>query len=148
MGLFKKASSRLLAVLSLITVLLFAYQNCGKPGFHARKVVLTGVAGLSSMEVCEQILVDAYNDSYFPILSSSGYCNRCHSDAHGSKDFQTSYDAFLDYGADLIDSRASNPHGGNGLDLSNEIVVIRPIWNQGVAAFEDCVAEKIPQKAQ
>lgn len=70
-------------------------------------------------------------------------CNQCHSDAHGSTDFETSYSAFMRYGPAEIDSRASNSHGDNGLNLATEIAEIKPQWEQGLADYEDCLASNM-----
>lgn len=127
-----------IVALAVLTVIFTCYVNCGRAGFSARK----GLAGVDSLasEACEDILRSTYSDTYFPLLSSPNSCNRCHGNAHGSTDFNISYAAFMDYGVELIDSRATAPHGGNGLNLTNEINAIKPNWNLGENEYFACIA--------
>lgn len=132
-------------VLLLIAVLLGLFQNCGRMGFIAEK---GSVAGLSSLGVtaCEGLLKTTYSKTYFPILSVA--CNRCHSNAHGSTDLETSFTGFMAKGVNLINYKATHPHGDNGLDLTNQIASLTPQWESGQADYASCVASASAGDAQ
>lgn len=127
---------KLLAYSILVFALTIAFTNCG-PGFISGNHSSSGFGSFSSY-ACEDILQQAYATTYFPVLSTS--CNRCHSDSHGSLDFQTSYQAFITKSAATIDYKASQPHGDNGLNMTNQITSLRPAWDLGQQDYLNCVS--------
>lgn len=125
---------RTLAVVVPLIVLSF-YQACGRVGFDVSK---GGSANFASQGVCENQLKAVYQSTFFPMLRVS--CNRCHGNAHGSTDLNTSYSGFMAKGASLIEYKATHPHGDNGIDLTNQIASVKPQWNAGQDVYLACLA--------
>lgn len=86
--------------------------------------------------------MQTYSQTYFPILSQS--CNRCHSNAHGSTDLLTSFQSFQAKTVATIEFKATHPHGDNGLDLTNQINAIKPMWEQGQEQYMTCLSSADP----
>ncbi len=123
----------------LILVLMVAFTNCGPMvGFSSNKRKIAGFASFGSLG-CEQILKHTYATTYYPMLSNS--CNRCHSSSHGSTDFNVSYQAFMIKTEATIDYKASQPHGDNRLDMTNQISGFKPAWNRGQDEYLACVSQ-------
>ena len=120
-------------------ILLLAFNNCGRAGFDADKSFGISGGNFASSE-CSAILVDAYAQTYFPSMSTS--CNNCHSGAHGSTDLMTSYTSFASKGAALINYKATNPHGGNNINLQNQISSITPAWNKAQDDYTACLSRQ------
>lgn len=134
MGTMTAKTYRTCAVLGPLVVLCF-YQACGRVGFDASK---GGSANFASQGVCESQLKMVYQSTFFPLLSTS--CNRCHSNAHGSTDLNTSYSGFMAKGASLVEYKATHPHGDNGINLTNQIASVKSQWNSGQDLYLACLA--------
>ncbi len=116
------------------------FNACGGPnGLYA----LNEVGSFSSQALlqkrqCETALIADYATTYHPLMKNN--CNQCHSNAHGSTDVRLSYNAFQAKGKQLIDFQATNPHGGNNINLTNEIAAVQQPWADANAAYSECLA--------
>jgi len=122
----------------LAVAVWFLYTNCGRIGFNATKPSMGSFASLSGGN-CAEELKQIYANTYFPMLSVS--CNRCHSNAHGSTDLDTSFQAFMAKGVTLIDYQATHPHADNGVDLTTSISAVKNTWNQGQQNYVTCQSQ-------
>ncbi len=120
-------------ILVLTAGLLFAFNNCSP--FEAE----TGEFSSSSQAVCDGQLKAAFQRTYHPFLKTN--CNKCHSAAHGSRDLNTSYEAFMIRGETLIDYQSTNPHGGNNFSsaMQSQINVFKPNWTRSQIGYFDCL---------
>lgn len=119
-------------------ILVLGYNNCGRIGFDVEKdsgVVLFSSTGKAA---CDADLIETYSKTYFPLLSTN--CNTCHSQAQGSKDLSISYSVFSSKGANLINYKASNPHGGNNINLTNQIQSISTEWQTKQQEYIQCLS--------
>jgi len=134
---WKSNAKRKLAILLFTIISLMVFQNCGRIGFMADKGTLAGSLGFAS-ETCESYLKETYQKTYFPLLKTN--CNSCHSNAHGSTDLETSFRGFMSKGVSTIDYKAMNPHGDNGLNLSDEISSLKSSWDVGQNEYMTCLS--------
>jgi len=133
----KSNPKRKFAAILFAAIAVMVYQNCGRIGFNADKGTFAGSVGLAS-EACEAYLKETYQKTYFPLLKTN--CNSCHSNAHGSTDLETSFRGFMSKGVSTIDYKAMNPHGDNGLNLSNEISSLKSNWEVGQSEYMTCLS--------
>ena len=132
-----KSKIRLFSYIIGPLILVGLYNNCGRAGFEAEM-------GLSSMSfssmggACDADLLATYSATWYPALSTN--CNSCHGSAHGSTDLSVSYSAFMTKGTSLISYKASNPHGGNNVNLSNQISSFSGRWSSAQAAYMSCLS--------
>lgn len=129
----KKKSYFILSVVG--GLLIFAFNNCTQ--FSADNELSLG----SSLAVCDGQLKAAFQRTYHPFLKNN--CTMCHSQAHGSVDLNTSYEAFMDKGENLIDYQSSNAHGGNNFDASvgAKIGTFKSSWTRAKDNYLNCLEE-------
>ncbi len=113
------------------------YINCGRSGFEA-EMGLSSTSFSSLGGACDADLLATYSATWYPALSTN--CNSCHGSAHGSTDLSVSYSAFMTKGTSLISYKASNPHGGNNVNLSNQISSFSGRWSSAQAAYMSCLS--------
>lgn len=122
---------------ALVLTIVVGYNGCGETGFNS--VYMSDLASISGVKSqCDAQLMQVYSTTYFPLLSTN--CNRCHSDAHGSTDLATSFQAFMQKGQSLIDYQATHPHGDNGVNLTTQIAAVQAPWAAGQANYATCLA--------
>ncbi len=126
-----------ISLVVIMTSAVIIFQNCGRVGFQAQKGTAFGSVGISS-EACESILKQTYSQTYFPLLKVN--CNACHSAGHGSTDLETSFRGFQSKGVTMINYKATNPHGDNGVNLTSELAEIKEAWDEGQSKYMECVS--------
>lgn len=122
------------------------FNACGGPnGFHGLRGGSLSSSSVALMKLCETELVADFGATYHPLLKSS--CNNCHSNAHGSNDVRLSFNAFRQKGQALIDYQATRPHGGNSINLSNEIAAVQQPWTAAMTKYNTCLSENPDEQA-
>jgi len=131
----------------VLAVLPLLFNACGGPnGFHGLNEMSSfSSTGLLQKKVCETELIANYAATYHPLMKNN--CNNCHSNAHGSTDVRLSYNAFSSKGQALINYQATNPHGGNSINLTNEIAAVQQPWANATAAYTECLVQN-PNKEE
>jgi mono/diheme cytochrome c family protein len=137
LGEMKQNVKNGISLVIIMTSAVIIFQNCGRIGFQAQKGGAFGSVGIAS-EACEGMLKQTYSQTYFPILSVN--CNACHSGGHGSTNLDISFQGFQSKGMTMINYKATNPHGDNGLNLSSELATIKEDWDVGQAQYMECLS--------
>lgn len=119
-------------------LLLVSYTNCGRIGFNSEMGMNSASLSSQAKVECDAILMDAYAKTWFPVLSTN--CNSCHGGAHGSTDLNISYSAFMAKGTNLITYQGSNPHGGNNVNISQQISGFSVAWSTAQGDYTTCLA--------
>ncbi|MGZ5279599.1 MAG: hypothetical protein ACXWC9_06640 [Pseudobdellovibrionaceae bacterium] len=132
----KSNSKQKLSLVLFVAIGVMVFQNCGRIGFNAQKGSFAGSVGLAS-EACEAYLKETYQKTYFPLLRTN--CSACHANAHGSNDLETSFRGFMSKGVSTIDYKSMNPHGDNGINLTNQISSLKPEWDAGQEEYMTCL---------
>lgn len=120
-------------------MLPFLFNACGPNGLYGLNEVGVLSSATVQLKKCENQLISDYAVTYHPLLKTN--CNQCHSNAHGSVDARVSYNAFRAKGEQLIDFQATHPHGGNSINLTNEIANVQASWKAATDAYSQCLAE-------
>lgn len=128
----------ILTILS-IAIVAFAFANCG-----SSEMFTTHRGGrVTGQKICADDLKATFSRTYYPFLRSN--CSSCHQheNSHASADFTTAFSAFMSKGTEVIDTRATNPHGDNGLDsptMRSQINAFKSDWINGETRYENCIA--------
>lgn len=126
----------------LVTALLpLLFNACGGPNglYGINEVSNFDLSSVNQQKICESTLLNNYSTTYHVLMKNS--CNNCHSNSHGSNDVRLSYSAFKAKGQQLIDFQATHPHGGNSINLTNEIAAVQQPWAAAVTAYSECLAQ-------
>lgn len=132
----KRQTQKYFVGFSLLMPFLIAsfYNACARIGTG---YVSTDEDAAFVMSLCSNSLLSVYEKSYFPFLSTS--CSSCHGTSHGSIDLNTSYQAFMTKGVQLINTKGADGH--NGLSSSfvqSKINEIKPSWDAGYKEYQTC----------
>lgn len=126
-----------IGVLAMLTlVVAMAFTNCAP---IAPSELMTSSA--LGRDVCSARLKIAYQNTYFPFLSST--CNSCHASAHGSKDVNVSFNSFLTKSVATIDYKSITAHGGNSFSAAvNQPLIdaFKPAYTTAFAEYSACKA--------
>lgn len=122
----------------LALAILVGFNNCTP---FVSDMNLASSGGGAYRSVCEAQLKAAFQRTYHPFLQTN--CNACHSTAHGSRDLNVAYQAFMSRGEALIDYQSTHAHGGNSFtsSMQEEIDKFKASWTGAQNNYQECLEQ-------